>query len=172
MIVDSTNPRVMADNIRELAANSGGGSDLPEVTADDDGKVLGVVEGSWGKMDIPSEIVDYSTTEQDTGSKWIDGRPVYQKTYVFETPQTLSIGWTSVITKGESEAAIDTIIKGFVITTDGIYFPVGIACNDETSIEANNVASITINNVKYFTIQYLKTAPTKSAKRKTTKGEN
>lgn len=25
--------------------------------------------------------VDYSTTEQDTGKKWIDGRPVYSKTY-------------------------------------------------------------------------------------------
>lgn len=25
--------------------------------------------------------IDYSTSEQDTGVKWIDGKPIYQKTY-------------------------------------------------------------------------------------------
>lgn len=25
--------------------------------------------------------IDYSTTEQDTGLKWIDGKPIYQKTF-------------------------------------------------------------------------------------------
>ena len=28
--------------------------------------------------------IDYSTTEQDTGLKWIDGRPIYQRTYYME----------------------------------------------------------------------------------------
>ena len=89
MIVDSTNPRIMADNIRELARN-GGGSGLPDVTAADNGKILGVVEGVWNKMDAPSGV-DYSITEQDTGIKWVDGKDIYQKTFVFEnisiTPQ-------------------------------------------------------------------------------------
>ncbi|GEM_PF-1672811 len=31
----------------------GGGAGLPAVTGDDDGKVLGVVEGAWGKMELP-----------------------------------------------------------------------------------------------------------------------
>lgn len=26
--------------------------------------------------------IDYSTTEQDTGLKWIDGKPIYQKTFI------------------------------------------------------------------------------------------
>lgn len=34
-------------------ASGGSGSSLPTVTADDNGKVLGVVDGAWGKMDVP-----------------------------------------------------------------------------------------------------------------------
>lgn len=32
--------------------------------------------------EIPTGGVDYTTTEQDTGVKWIDGKPIYQKTFV------------------------------------------------------------------------------------------
>lgn len=38
--------------LRQIAENgSGGGSSLPEVTAEDNGKVLSVVEGAWDKAD-------------------------------------------------------------------------------------------------------------------------
>lgn len=30
-------------------------------------------------------VVDYSTSEQDTGKKWIDGRPIYSKTIYVST---------------------------------------------------------------------------------------
>ena len=33
----------------------GGGSDLPDVTIEDDGKVLGVVNGAWDKMEVSEE---------------------------------------------------------------------------------------------------------------------
>lgn len=33
--------------------------------------------------------ISYSTTEQDTGLKWIDGKPIYQKTYhITESAET------------------------------------------------------------------------------------
>ncbi len=32
--------------------------------------------------------VDYSTTEQDTGLKWIDGKPIYQKTFIITQNNT------------------------------------------------------------------------------------
>lgn len=56
MIVDSTNPRIMADNIRELARNGGGGgSDLPDVGPEDAGEVLMVSNvGKWEAAELPS----------------------------------------------------------------------------------------------------------------------
>ena len=56
-------------------------SQLPAVTGADNGKLLGVSSGVWSAVDAPSGGVNYSTNEQDTGLTWIDGRPIYQKTY-------------------------------------------------------------------------------------------
>ena len=47
------------------SSNGGGGSELPEVTSADNGKVLGVVEGAWGKADAPNELP--SVTSADNG---------------------------------------------------------------------------------------------------------
>ena len=41
------------------------GSGLPDVTADDNGDVLGVVDGAWAKMDAPSDLP--SVTAEDNG---------------------------------------------------------------------------------------------------------
>jgi hypothetical protein len=47
-----------------------------------------------GYVDFKSGTVDYSTVEQDTGIKWIDGRPVYQITYTGSWAATS--GWTKI----------------------------------------------------------------------------
>lgn len=58
--------------------------ELPEDPATDGIKVLtattddGETVKSW--EDPASGVVDYSTTEQATGQKWIDGSDIYQKT--------------------------------------------------------------------------------------------
>lgn len=39
--------------------------------------------------------IDYSTTEQDTGLKWTDGRTIYQRTFV-EPRDSISTGWNSL----------------------------------------------------------------------------
>lgn len=46
-------------------AGGGGGSDLPDVTAADNGKLLGVDGGEWGKVDPPSELP--AVTASDNG---------------------------------------------------------------------------------------------------------
>ena len=52
---------------------------VPAPQAGDEDKVL-TGAGTW--EDPPaSGGVDYSTNEQDTGLKWIDGRTIYQRTY-------------------------------------------------------------------------------------------
>lgn len=53
-------PTEMPSKIRSIAGSSG--VDLPEVTTENDGQVLGVVNGEWGVMDVdipkPGEAVD------------------------------------------------------------------------------------------------------------------
>lgn len=66
MIFDSTNPRVMADNIKRLEATAGsGGSSLPDPSGATDGQVLMVDDGEWGIGDIPNELPD--VTSEDAG---------------------------------------------------------------------------------------------------------
>ena len=70
---------LMVSDTGEWEANELDGL-LPEVDNTDNGKLLGVSNGEWSKVDAPSINIDYSTTEQNTGRKWIDGKPIYCKT--------------------------------------------------------------------------------------------
>lgn len=59
-------------------ASSGGGSDLPAVTTDDNGDVLTVVEGAWAKADAPSGLpeagADGNVLTADNG-EWVSAAP-------------------------------------------------------------------------------------------------
>lgn len=46
---------------------------VPAYSAADAGKIL----STNGWIDIPSNTINYSTTEQNTGQKWIDGKDIY-----------------------------------------------------------------------------------------------
>lgn len=54
--------------------------------------------------------IDYSTTEQDTGVKWVDGKPIFQKTYLFDPPVAGS-GYNYVSVADVSGLSIDTLIS-------------------------------------------------------------
>ena len=59
---------------------------VPAPAAGDQAKYLSGA-GTW--EDLPaSSGVDYSTSEQDTGLKWIDGKSIYQRSVVFTTGAT------------------------------------------------------------------------------------
>lgn len=53
----------MISAIADIYQGGGGGSDLPAVTSDDNGKVLAVVEGDWDKADAKSEVVTVALGE-------------------------------------------------------------------------------------------------------------
>lgn len=42
--------------------------------------------------------INYSTTEQDTGLKWIDGKPIYQKTFVISNNNYVDISGLNIDT--------------------------------------------------------------------------
>jgi hypothetical protein len=74
---DSTNVRVIADNIRKLEKMvKEAGSELPNPGAGDTGKILKVGSGGY-ELATDYATVDYSTSETNTGRKWIDGREVF-----------------------------------------------------------------------------------------------
>lgn len=75
-----TNNTSEISDISDLVGNTPlatGQSSITGELADHETRVTALEEGGGGGGGI-----DYSTTEQDTGLKWIDGRTVYQKTIV------------------------------------------------------------------------------------------
>lgn len=79
-----------------------------------------------GEIIYPQTIsnMDYSTSEQDTGCKWIDGKPIYRKTVFF-----------SSIASGDIRTAhginnISLVVKheAFFIS-DGSYVPIPTLVN-------------------------------------------
>lgn len=147
-----------------------GGSNLPEVTSADNGKILGVENGAWSKMDAPSGGVDYSTTEVDTGLKWIDNSPIYQRTFtgvagsdplISDASGINIIGVDGYITKGTMGVSIGGLANSTQWT-----FGVHINANNELVIITGSETTGGNYNV---TIRYTKN--TTKSKKKTTKNK-
>ena len=110
--------------------------------------------------------VDYSTTEQDTGIKWVDGKSVYQKTYAFNPP--VESGGAYVDAVDVSNMAIDTLIYMSGIEHDGASgHDANVAVFDSYSSVSNNLyLTADKSTVKYMsplamdflTLRYTKTA--------------
>ena len=107
--------------------------------------------------------IDYSTTEQDTGLKWIDGKPIYQKTVnVGALPNTSA----SYVAHGILN--IDTIVSnmGCAKNGDGTNLPLP---NISTNLTYAIQVSVTSTDIViqtgvdrsafsgYVTLQYTKT---------------
>ena len=58
------------------------------------------------KLSAKSVSIDYSTDEQLTGRKWIDGRDIYEKTYTFESTQNIGQTGNLLITSDYSDIAL------------------------------------------------------------------
>lgn len=98
--------------------------ELPEDPETDGVKVLtattedGETVKSW--EDPASGGFNYSTTEQNTGRKWVDNKDIYVKVYNLETPLSLaSQTWTD---SGFDGSDIDTIVNAFGTDINGTYF--------------------------------------------------
>lgn len=149
---DSTNIRIIADNIRKLNSRSSN------------------LEKSAAK--IPK---NYSTDEIDTGLKWIDGATIYQKTFTGTHgeeggSETLLAGIDKIINAYgyvEDGSAGSRCISGsdYFSATKHVYF---------LSNSGNLVVNVTsgFGLCPYaYTVLYTKPAPTPSneTKKKTTK---
>lgn len=63
-----------SDIINAIAQLPAIGASLPAVTAADNGKVLGVVNGAWAKMEIPEELPTVTATDNGKVLKVAEGK--------------------------------------------------------------------------------------------------
>lgn len=158
------NIRIIAEELERLK-NRPTGDTLPAVETTDEGKVLTVnSSGKWAAADPSSSYdLDYSTTEKNTGMKWIDGKPIYQKTITFTN---ITISKTGVKI-GEIET-IDNIIEaqGHVIENGGMVYGIPdldlrwYVNNTDVLLLCYYASSWNIDS-GYLTIKYTKTTTTK-----------
>jgi hypothetical protein len=103
------------------------------------------IDGITGEIYIPnSGGVDYKTSEQNTGAKWIDGKPIYQKTVYIASP-TISTSLVSI--PNAISPNVDTTVEmvGTIDRDLASYGITGCISYDINNTEASNV----YNYVRY-----------------------
>lgn len=134
---------------------------VPAPQAGDEDKVL-TGAGTWARQS--SGGVDYSTSEQDTGLKWIDGRAIYQKTF-----QHIALNhgtWTNSILGTSSIEILDYSGKIAISGKSRPYCNLDYyrstvewctACVNSSGADINVLCNIdATEQVLYITIWYLK----------------
>lgn len=132
---------------------------------------LVTLHDSDGEIIYPQTIsnMDYSTSEQDTGCKWIDGKPIYKKTVDIgslpnATIKTVAHGVTSIGTvidaKGSALRSTDSVWFLIPNTPNPLVGNVNVGIGitvSSSSIEISTGAD-RANMTGYVTIWYTKTS--------------
>ena len=121
-----------------------------------------------GKLSLTSGTLNYSTTEQNTGIKWVDGSDIYVITKVFEDPITLNANtWVTIESTSDVKEVIESTVRGLnneqAMGYSGVYV---------TSAGAVQALQTRSQNIKVSSITYYytkKPATTKTTKKKTEK---
>ena len=90
---------------------------------------------------------------------WINGKPLYQKTFAFD--QTLSIPANSWTDSGKNLDNVGVITSANTFGNNyGVYSSIQASTNGTVGIAKNHIALFAIQyglNIDYLTIQYTKT---------------
>lgn len=107
-----------------------------------------------GGGDTPAGGISYSTEEQDTGIKWLDGRTVYQKTFTYETFIEVSpTAWTAT---GSTVTGGDTVLTAWGISASGVCAPL-MGYFDSGALKIQTPRNSNNSEVSTLTITYIKT---------------
>lgn len=107
----------------------------------------------------------YSTTEIDTGKKWIDGKPIYRKTYDQNSVGNIDVSSlnidTGMIDVSHSFVNIGGRICPIQLTTtsasnEGQYMVGAFFNNTKTTLTVEKGSALTVSQV-VITIEYTKT---------------
>lgn len=139
-------------SVEEAIKEAGRSYVLPVASAETLGGVK-VGEGlSITEAGVLSALVapNYSTEEQKTGQKWLDGKDIYVKIFVLDTPVIINAySWHTV-----DSLAADTILNVGAIDSDNGFFPFG------GSIDNGNLKVLNMRNtdmtMAMFIVYYTK----------------
>lgn len=99
--------------------------ELPDPSGATDGQALIIDDGAWIIGDVSGGGgVNYSTTEQDTGLTWIDGRPIYQRTYTGVLARGEYDYWNKM-DLGATDAVAIIDLEGSLYDAQGNLIPYG-----------------------------------------------
>lgn len=146
-MIDSTNPRILADNIRHLKGESGSqASDIStlQTTVTAQGNAIGALQ-------------IYDDAETDTGMKWIDGKNIYRKVFTGTSPVEGNLDFP---------LNYDTIVElyGFYVTSAGatnyITRSANLFGNQGTNIRLSAASAASYQGVDcYIIVDYTKPDP-------------
>lgn len=135
---------------------------VDDLLSDDSNKVLSAKQGKELKTLIDNIVVPdvgklvYSTDEQEVGT-WIDGKKIYQISYVTTSAVSLSTSWSSYLFNIEDTA--ERIIKVELSRYTGSnygYYPVGCDYSSANGFRFDSYARITCQAGSVFTVFYTK----------------
>ena len=100
--------------------------------------------------------VDYSTTEQNTGIKWIDNSPIYQLSFAITSDTNISTNWLTLL--DVSTMGISMLINGNVacVNASDPYSFTPMFRTYRGNLQIANSMSIRLQSGSYITIQYTK----------------
>lgn len=125
---------------------------------------LGTATVTGTNIDWSTTAQSYSTTEVDTGATWIDGKPIYKKTFSF----TLANADSTTINHGISNFGLLIKFEGTVVQSSAKNVPIPrtlIDTNYQVGLEGVTTTSFEIDvgssgprgKQAYITLWYTKT---------------
>ena len=138
---------------------------VPKPTSNDANKYL-KSDGTWANVSGGGGAsIDYSTSEQDTGIKWINGHTLYQKTLNFSGSYS---GNVTVGNIGINNLDVIVEINGACRQTDGVYKALsfahptatnnyGIFINSSGDVSIRCGSTVGTFNLIILTLKYTKT---------------
>ena len=152
----STMKEVLSKFKKELKTTYQAQKNIVDVTD----KYIGLLENA---EDGGAGGIDYSTSEEDTGLKWVDGKTVYQKTISLGSlPNKAQIAVPHLITNLDTIISFDGAASNGTVTLPLPYVTnsndanIGINCPDKSNINIFDDSDRS-GFAGYLTLRYTKT---------------
>ena len=108
-----------------------------------------------------SSTINYSTDEQDTGILWTDGRHIFQKTFIWESNQTLNTAMNSTpfnVASLNIDSIVDVKISCVAPqTTSPLFVQPTLARIYNNLLQIQNPISSVVGAGSKLTVKYIKT---------------